>query len=125
VIAAEMGVTTSTVVAQTLDLRRGQRISVQRMLAIGGGGQNTAVLSTILGAQGAPTGRVELMVVSDEGDAMPGATVEVRQRSRPLALARTSDEGAATLLLPPGQYDLVASTAARARPPRPARDGQS
>jgi hypothetical protein len=113
-IAAEMGVTTSTAVAQTVDLPRGQRISVQRMLAIGGGAQNTDVLAAILGAQGAPSGRVEVMVVGDEGDTVPAATVEVRQRSRPFALARTSDEGSATLELPPGEYDLVASTADRA-----------
>jgi hypothetical protein len=104
------GSITSSVI-ETVDLRHGERVTVQRLLTVGRG--DADLVGQILTAQGTARGHLEVVVVNEEADPVAGATIELRSRGRPLVLGRTREDGTTMIDLPPGEVTLQATTGSR------------
>ena len=100
----------------TVELSPGGEASVSRQLSLGAGGQLATLLPSVLAARGIPTGAIEIAVVTDEGEPLRGATVEVRQGAGLLTLGRADGSGALRLELAAGHYLLRAGAPDRTGP---------
>lgn len=106
---------TDTILA-TLHLLPLQSASVERHLVVGNNGDVASLLPAIHELRSEPAAQLEGFV---KGHAAYTRVVATDTGGRPLAEARTSDDGAYRLLLPPGDYLVHAEWAGQSVPPLP------
>jgi hypothetical protein len=110
-ISARFDQQTVTVKLQTLEIPPRERRSVQRLLAVGGGGQIAGLLPQILDHLGVVAGRLHVAVSGETGDPLPGARVDLQLQGKPFSHAVTGASGRLSVVLSPGPYKVRASTA--------------
>jgi hypothetical protein len=108
------------VVLETLEVAPGKRASVQRLFAVGPGGQIAHLLPPILQTQDVTGGRLDLSVYSESGEPLPDAVLEIDRDNKPFTVGRTGSDGTASVTLPPGNYRVRAHTSDRTTPSTPA-----
>jgi len=109
-IAAKFDHQIVTVKLQNMELPPRGRRSVQRLLAVGGGGQIAGLLPQILDHLGVVAGRLNVAVFGEAGNPLPGAQVDLRLQGKPFTHATTGASGRLSVVLPPGSYKVRAST---------------